>query len=96
MAKIYQMTSILPEVVSRLPLCFLPVRLDRELKDPVIPSKSAAKAVIVVLTASETFGLFCNSATRASACAFWSSTELLRSAISVNKIMLTGQVQSRL
>ena len=64
------MTSILPEAVSRLPLCFLRVRLDRELKDPLKLDKSVAKAVIVVLTASVTFGLFCNSATRASAFVF--------------------------
>ena len=67
---IYQITSILPEAVSRLPLCFLRVRLDRELKDPLKLDKSAAKAVIVALTSAETFGLFCNSATRASAFAF--------------------------
>ena len=96
MAKRYQMTRLLPEAVSRLPLCFLAVRLEREPKVPDKLDKSVDRASIVALTSEETFALFSRLATRASAFFFWSSTELLRAFKPVNKVTLTGQGQSLL
>jgi hypothetical protein len=79
-----------------LPLCFLPVRLERELKDPDKLDKNVARASIVVLTSAETVVSFSRLATRASAFFCWSSTEFLRALKPVNKVTLNGQVQSLL